>query len=105
MLMHLLVNGSGTRYIQTAGNAGDGGLTKVYSSPAQFTFHLGAPTITPARPVKYTPAVIGFTTPPAVYGSVTVNPVGYEHPSTTINGQSLTYFWRVRSSGFSGIAA
>ncbi len=99
-----VVNGSGTRYIQTSGNAGDGGLTKVYSTPAQFTFHLGAPTITPARPVKYTPAVIGFTTPPAVYGSVTINPVGYEHPSTTTNGQSLTYFWRVRSSGFSGIA-
>ena len=100
-----VINGSATRYIQTSGNAGDGGLTKVYSSPAQFTFHLGAPTITPVRPVKYTPAVIGFTTPPAVYGSVTVNPVGYEHPSSTTNGQSLTYFWRIRSSGFSGIAS
>jgi hypothetical protein len=100
-----VINGGATRYIQTAGNAGDGGLTKVYSSPAQFTFHLGAPTITPARPVKYTPAVIGFTTPPAGYGSITINPVGYEHPSSTTNGQSLTYFWRVRSSDFSGIAA
>ncbi|MCJ7448505.1 MAG: hypothetical protein MUO72_12520 [Bacteroidales bacterium] len=100
-----IVNGSTTRYIQTAGNAGDGGLTKAYLSPAAFTFPVGAPTITPARPVKYTPATIGFNTPPAVYGSITIIPVGYEHPSTTTNGQSLTYFWRVTSSGFSGIAA
>ena len=100
-----IVTGSATRYIQTAGNAGDGGLTKVYTSPAAFTFPVGAPTITPARPVKYTPATIGFITPPAVYGSITIIPVGYEHPSSTTNGQSLTYFWRVTSSGFSGIAA
>ena len=58
----------------------------------------------PARPVKYTPAVIGFSSAPGGYRSITVNPVGYEHPSTTINGQSLTYFWRIKSSGFTGIA-
>ncbi len=98
-----IANGSATRYIQTAGNAGDGGVTKVYSTTAPFTFPVGAPTIVPARPVKYTPAVIGFSSAPAGYGSITVNPVGYEHPSTTINGQSLTYFWRVKSSGFTGI--
>ncbi|MGD0754856.1 MAG: HYR domain-containing protein, partial [Bacteroidales bacterium] len=100
-----IVNASATRYIQTSGNGGDGGLTKVYSTPAAFTFPVGAPTITPARPVKYTPATIGFSIPPAVYGSITVIPVGYEHPTTTIKGQSLTYFWRIKSSGFSGIAA
>ena len=100
-----IVNGSATRYIQTSGNGGDGGLTKVYSSPAAFTFPVGAPTITPARPIKYTPATIGFSIPPAGYGSITVIPVGYEHPTTTIKGQSLTYFWRIKSLGFTGIAA
>ncbi len=25
--------------------------------------------------------------------------MGYEHPATTINGRTLTYFWRVRNSG------
>jgi hypothetical protein len=97
--------GSSTRYIQTSGNAGDGGVTKVYVSPAAFTFPVGAPTIIPVRAVKYTPATIGFSAAPAGYGSITVIPVGYEHPSTTVNGQSLTYFWRVKSAGFSGIAA
>ena len=100
-----IVNGSSARYVQTAGNSGDGGMTKVYASQTAFVFHVGAPTINPARAVKYTPASIGFSTVPTTYGSVTVVPVGYEHPSTTTKGQSLTYFWRVKSSGFSGIAA
>lgn len=97
-------NYSSSRYIQTAGNTGDRGLTKVYSNIDAFTFPVGAPTLTPSRPVKYTPATIGFSTEPEQYGSVTVIPVGYEHPATTVNGQSLTYYWRVNSSGFSGIA-
>ena len=99
-----ILNGGSDRYIQTAGNAGDGGVTKSYSTSATFAFPVGAPTITPAQPVKYTPAYIGFSSDPAVLGSITVIPVGYEHPNTTTNGQSLTYFWRVTSSGFSGIA-
>ena len=100
-----IANGSATRYIQTAGNSGDGGLTKVYSSTTPFLFPVGAQTLIPVRPVKYTPATIGFTSAPGTYGSVTVIPVGYEHPATTVNGQSLTYYWRVKSSGFTGIAA
>ena len=100
-----IVNGSATQYIQTAGNAGDGGLTKVYTSTAPFIFPVGAPTLIPVRAVKYTPATIGFTSAPTTYGSITVVPVGYEHPAVTVNGQSLTYFWRVKSSGFTGIAA
>jgi hypothetical protein len=99
-----ILNGGLLRYIQTAGNAGDGGLTRVYSSPDAFTFPLGAPTLAPVRPVKYTPVSIGFSTAPSGYGSITVIPVGYEHPATTVNGQSLSYFWRVKSSGFSGVA-
>ena len=100
-----IVNGGVLRYIQTAGNSGDGGLTKVYSAITAFIFPVGAPTITPVRAVKYTPATIGFNTAPATYGSITVIPVGYEHPATTVNGQSLTYFWSLKSSGFTGIPA
>ena len=99
------MNGGPLRYIQTAGNAGDGGLTKVFSSLASFVYPVGAPTLVPVRPLKYTPATIGITSAPTTYGSITVVPVGYEHPATTVNGQSLTYFWRVESSGFTGLAA
>ncbi len=100
-----IINSGLLRYIQTAGNSGDGGVTRVYDSTTPFTFPVGAPTLIPVRAVKYTPATIGFSSAPSVYGSVTVVPVGYEHPATTANGQSLTYFWRISSSGFSGIAA
>ncbi len=43
------------RYIKSAGNAGDGGLTKVYSSPGTFNFPVGV--------VHYTPAAIGLALP------------------------------------------
>ncbi len=42
---------------------------------------------------------------PATYGSITVIPVGYEHPATTTAGnQSLTFYWKVKSTGFTGYA-
>jgi hypothetical protein len=91
-----LVNSSTARFIQTSGNAGDGGLSRSYSSNDPFVFPVGVAG-------KYTPATIGFTASPATYGSVTVVPVDYEHPVTTVDGQSLSYFWRVISSGFIGI--
>jgi hypothetical protein len=90
---------SGNRYIQTSGNAGDGGLTKIYSSTATFTFPIGAPSTSHAA-ANYTPASIGFGTAPTVYGTITIIPVGYEHPNTLNKNRSLTYFWRVKSSGF-----
>ncbi len=91
-----ILNWGSARYIQTSGNSGDGGLTKEYSTIDAFTFPLGVA-------AKYTPAIIGFTSAPTTFGSVTINPVNYEHPITTINGQSLTYYWHVKSSGFTGI--
>ena len=33
-----ILNGGPLRYMKSAGNAGDGGLTKVYSSPGYFQF-------------------------------------------------------------------
>lgn len=91
-----VVNSGTSRFIQTAGNAGDGGLSRSYSSNDSFVFPVGVAG-------RYTPASIGFTSSPVTYGTVTVTPVDYEHPVTTVKGQSLTYFWRVKSSGFSGI--
>jgi len=99
-----IVNSNTIRYIQTAGNAGDGGVSKEFTTTGTFLYPIGAPTITPSGTVKYTPATIGLSSAPTSFGTITVNPVGYEHPGTTINGQSLTYFWRVKSSGFTGLA-
>jgi hypothetical protein len=99
-----IVNGGANRYIQTNGGAGDGGVTIFYPSAAAVTFPVGATSSSHAAP-NYTPATIGFNGTPTVLGSITIVPVGYEHPATTNNGRSLTYFWRVKSSGFTlGVA-
>ncbi|MDY0099912.1 MAG: hypothetical protein RBR81_11975 [Bacteroidales bacterium] len=91
-----IVTGSPSNYILTAGNAGDGGITKTYQSTGSFTFPVGVPS-------KYTPATIGITEAPESFGSITVVPVNYEHPVSTINNQSLQYYWRIKSAGFTGI--
>jgi hypothetical protein len=87
-----VVNSGALRYFKSAGNAGDGGLTRVYSTPAAISFPVGV--------VNYTPGSIGFSGAPTAYGSITVIPVNYAHPNVTVPGRSLTYFWRVKSSGF-----
>jgi hypothetical protein len=99
-----VINAATNRFIQTNGESGDGGVTMVYSSATAITFPVGAASTSHAT-ADYTPATIGFTSEPITLGSITVIPVGYEHPTTTIDGQSLTYFWRVKSEGFSGIVA
>ena len=98
-----IINYSSLRYIQTSGNSGDGGMSKVYASTTPFTFPIGGPSTSHVGVPKYTPATIGLSSAPTTYGTITVVPVGYEHPATTVNSQSLTYFWRVRSSDFTGI--
>ncbi len=87
-----VVNIGPLRYIKSAGNAGDGGLTRVYASPSTLGFPVGV--------VNYTPASIGLSSAPTAYGSITVIPVNYAHPIVTTPNRSLTYFWRVKSAGF-----
>ncbi|MBP8959116.1 MAG: gliding motility-associated C-terminal domain-containing protein [Bacteroidales bacterium] len=87
-----IVNAGALRYIQCAGNNGDGGVTKVFSTSEPFTFHLGM--------ANYTPATYTFNTDPSSYGSITVVPVNYAHPNVTTAGRSLTYYWKVTSAGF-----
>jgi hypothetical protein len=88
-----IVGAGEDRYIQMAGNAGDGGLSMAYSTNSAKTFPVGVE--------NYTPATFGFSSSPSAYGTITVVPVNYEHPTVTTNNQSLSYFWRVKSSGFS----
>jgi hypothetical protein len=95
-----VANAGTLRYAQSAGNAGDGGITKVYASPTAFVFPIGAGSTSHVGVPKYTPASIGLSAAPTTYGSITVTPVGYAHPNETTAGRSLTYFWRVKSSGF-----
>ena len=93
------------RFVKTNGEVGNGGITKIYSSTSNsFVFPVGAASTNHAT-AEYTPAAISFTSAPSTYGSITVNPVGMEHPVTTAKNRSLTYYWRVKSSGFAGIVS
>ena len=92
------------RFIITNGEVGNRGVTKVFSSTSNsFTFPVGAPSTNHAT-AEYTPASISFSTDPSVYGSITVVPVGKEHPNVITTNRSLSYYWKVSSDGFSGIA-
>lgn len=95
---------SSSCYIHTSGQSGDGGITKAYTSNTPFTFPVGCFSAKRASDYAYTPATIGFSSNPTSYGSITVAPVGYEHPATTTNDNSLTFYWRVKSTGFAGYA-
>lgn len=95
-----IANTGANRYIKTSGKLGDGGITRVYSgSSTSFTFPVGTSSTSHAASA-YTPATLAISGTPTAYGSITVNPVGYEHPATTSNGRALTYFWRVKSAAF-----
>lgn len=86
---------SATRMIRTEGNASDGGLRIHFSNIQDRVFPLGVGN-------KYTPAWVSFTNPPAEYGSITIRPVNASHPHLTDN-QGLNYYWKVSSTGFTGI--
>ena len=93
-----IIGADANKFVKTNGEVGDRGITKTYSSTSNsFVFPVGT--------AEYTPAAISFTSDPSTYGSVTVNPVDMEHPATTTKGRSLTYYWRVKSSGFAGIVS
>ncbi len=96
-----VANAGATRFLQTSGAAGDGGVSKEYNASAtSFVFPFGTSSTSHPAAADYTPATISFETNPTTFGTITVNPVGYEHPNTTTKGRSITYYWRVKSSGF-----
>lgn len=85
---------SNNRMIITSGNLSDEGIQKNYtSSGGSFTYPLGTGTI-------YTPASISIADTDGADGSITVRAVSSEHPNVSASNQSLTYYWKVSSSGF-----
>lgn len=99
-----VANAGTNRFVQCAGNSGDGGVSRVYTaSSTNFTFPIGAASTEHAA-AEYTPASIGFSAALSSYGTVTVTPVGYEHPVLSTGGNNLSYYWRVKSDGITGFA-
>lgn len=83
---------SNTKMIATNALSSDAGVTKNFNSTS-FTFPIGVGS-------RYTPNTISFSSAPTVYGAVAVKPVDTEHPLVSATGQSLTYYWKVASTGF-----
>lgn len=99
-----VANAGTNRFVQCAGNSGDGGVSRIYTaSSTNFTFPIGAASTEHAE-AEYTPASIGFSAALSTYGTVTVIPVGYEHPVLSTGGNNLSYYWRVKSDGITGFA-
>lgn len=94
------VGGFGTgKRIFTNGFRNDGGITRQAASGVDLLFPIGtAPAAT-----AYTPITINATATTA--GRITVQPVKNAHPNVTTSTQSVQYFWRVTSSGFTGLGA
>ena len=88
---------SGTKMIITSGNPSDGGLSKIFNSTTAFLFPVGTSS-------DYTPATIQFSSAPATWGTVNVKPVDQYNPFVT-SANSLDYYWKVNSTGITGIVA
>lgn len=79
------------RYIQTAGNASDGGVTKTFSGNATgYVIPLGTSTYLPAT---YTFTASGF-------GNITVRPVLTDHPILGMANTGVGAYWVVSESGW-----
>jgi len=81
------------RMIITNGQSADRGIQKVFNSAQSFTYQFGTGT-------DFTPATINVSNTDGASGSVRIRPVASEHPNVTMSGISLTYFWKVTSTGF-----
>ncbi|MCP4460628.1 MAG: T9SS type A sorting domain-containing protein [Cytophagales bacterium] len=92
---------SSVRYIQSAGNASDGGLELYINGDGNYTFPIGTdsnndpPNSTPYTPVIYDMAASAGT------GYIQISIADIELPTIATNTDGLTYYWRVRHRDFS----
>ena len=80
-----------TKMVTTGGLTSNGGIAKAFNGLC-FLYPLGIGT-------NYMEENLCFSGAPTTYGTITVKPVAGEHPLVSANGQSLTAYWSVRSTG------
>lgn len=92
---------SADKQIFTNGLHNAGGLTRQASDALDLIFPIGSSS------TLYTPNIINVdvTNVTGVTGRITVRPVNGTHPNVTTTAQSVRYYWRVTSTGFSQITA
>lgn len=90
---------SSAKMIRTQGLQSDRGVRKTFGNLSAFTFAVGAGS-------DYTPATIQLTAAPTTYGTITMKPVSTRHQFVVAgNTNNLMWYWKVVSSGFTGLGA
>lgn len=89
---------SASKMIVTSGLPSDGGITKQFSSTAEFLFPYGYGT-------NYLPARITIKNEPTSYGTVTSRPVNGKHYTLSDRNDVLNCYWSNTSEGFDGVTA
>jgi fibronectin-binding autotransporter adhesin len=96
----LITTGDGfgsAKMVRTLGLQSDNGIKKTFNSLSPFTFAFGVGS-------NYTPAIIQLTSAPTTYGTISARPVSSRHQFVVAsNTHNLTWYWKVNSSGFTGI--
>lgn len=85
-----------TKRILTNGARNDGGLTRSGVVGQTLLFPVGT------SAVSYSPMSVRIDAATTV-GTITIRPVKTVHPNVTTANQSMQYFWRVNSTGFTGL--
>ena len=91
-------NFSASKMIQTSGNSSDGGITRLYSTTADYLFPFGYGS-------NYLPATIAVDVEPTTYGSITSRPVNGRHYVFGNTIDALRCYWHNTSSGFVGVTS
>jgi hypothetical protein len=87
--------------IQTAGNAGDGGLSFLLDLSSGSA---GSQTLLPVGTVgKYNPVTVTQVASIEDQGKIIVKPVGNDHPSSTKPDKTIPFYWVVDTVGFSSL--
>ena len=90
---------SSSKMIRTLGFQSDRGIRKTFGNLSAFTFAFGVGS-------NYTPATIQLTSAPTAYGTITARPVNSRHQFIVAgNTNNLSWYWKVVSSGFTGVGA
>ena len=91
-------NFSASKMIQTSGNSSDGGITRLYSTTADYLFPFGYGS-------NYLPATIAVDVEPTTYGAITSRPVNGRHYVFGNTIDALRCYWHNTSSGFVGVTS
>lgn len=92
-----------SKMIRTSGNSSDKGLTQFITLSGNYTNQLIATFPLGVGSVYYPAQIYCNGNPGTVSGNYTIVPVNSIHPATDPAGVALPFYWRSKTTGFSGL--